>query len=272
MYQVKTNVDKAREDAMQVQKLRFENVCQHSAAGCPDCLGMVAFCRQQGFGCSKLPMTEVCEMARRALPSAYGHLVLGMAFFGMSGVRSLEVTLKERFLETAVSHLQHCDQTHIGCLYLGSACGRLRKMDDAFRAFEKGSKIGFGIICMLQYGECYSTGFGVAQDKAKGHRIWEQALKKGATLPDAFYREWESSCKADHVDHFTRLLATDASSTPVPADSGKDEAVCRSCLSGIMCDMSTYSVCTAISCVICLPTLSTCRWSGAMCSSPGQTR
>jgi hypothetical protein len=82
---------------------------------------------------------------------------------------------------------------------------------------------------------------------AKGDRIWEQAIQKEATLPDALYREWQSSCRVDHVDYFTRLLATNASSTPVLANSGKEEAVCRSCLTGIMCDMST---CTALHCNI----------------------
>jgi len=173
-------------------------VDHHGSSGCQHCLGMWAFCQLHTTDPTdtRPDLVEVvCDKARKALPSAYGHLVLGLVFSGVAGLRSMSAEDRQFFLLRSISHLQHCVHLHIGCLYLGQAYAKVGSREGAFNAFQKGTKLGIQVLCVRASAECYKTGFGVEQDHLRSQKIAKAVEKDGPTVKDVFYKEWEKNVK-----------------------------------------------------------------------------
>ena len=196
-YNQKCDILKAisRTDAARAQSV-VSVTAHHGLTGCQHCLGMQAFCQLHLIDPNDTRpdlVHVVCEKARNALPSAYGHLVLGLVFSVVAGLRSLPADDRSLFLRGSISHLRHCDHLHIGCLYLGHACVKVGLREDAFNAFRKGSKLGLQVLCLKGSSECYRTGFGVEQDSQEGQRLYREAESEKATFKDVFFKEWEKN-------------------------------------------------------------------------------
>ena len=208
--------------------VRLESVksvrAHHESTGCQHCIGMDAFCMLHHDMPEDRPLVEVvCERAKKALPSAYGHLVLGLVFSVVAGQRSLPLGDKELFLRRSIIHLRHCDHLHIGCLYLGHACVSLGWREEAFVSFKKGSELGLRVLCLMESGECYRTGFGVQQDSRSFQQIRNQVDKDSGTLKAVFFKEWEKNVKSGEtlVEFFKNWVkeVPTISATPVAGSS-----------------------------------------------------
>jgi hypothetical protein len=104
-------------------------------------------------------------------------------------------------------------------LYLGHACYKAGFREEAFRAFEKGSKLGLGVLCLKGRGECYLTGFGVQQDSRKGRSICNEAANEDATLKDMFFKEWEKNVKTgENLEAFFKQLLLTVENNLQPKD------------------------------------------------------
>jgi hypothetical protein len=197
--------------------VRFESMksvrFHHEATGCLDCHAMQAFIRlhNDSPGDTQLDIAQiVCEIAKNTLPSAYGHLVLGLVFSVVAGLRSLPSADRDLSLHRAILHLRHCDHLHIGCLYLGHACAKLGQREAAFKAYQKGSTLGLRVLCMKGTSECYRSGFGVEQDSRQGQKIGREVDSNSGTLKDVFFKEWERNVKSGEnlAEWFKKLLQT----------------------------------------------------------------
>ena len=227
-YLAKTDIYKAvrRTDAARCASFAAV-VAHHESSGCQHCLGMWAFCQ--------LHTTEptdtrpdlvqvVCDKARTALPSAYGHLVLGLVFSGVAGLRSMPADDRQFLLLRSISHLQHCDHLHIGCLYLGQACAKVGSREGAFNAFQKGSKLGIKVLCLMGSAECYRTGFGVEQDHLLSQKIGKAVAKDSPTLKDVFYKEWEKNVKENVVEWLRVWVKEGPTLQAMPVDKSQHKA------------------------------------------------
>jgi hypothetical protein len=196
-------------------------MAHHVSSGCQHCLGMGAFCQLHSTDpndtCLDL-VQVVCEKARKALPSAYGHLVLGLVFSVVAGLRSVSADDRQLFLRRSISHLQHCDHLHIGCLYLGHACAKVGAREGAFNAFQKGSKLGLKVLCLMESAECYRKGFGVEQNSQMSRRIGNAVAKDSPTTKDVFFKEWEKNVKENVVEWFKKWVKEGATLPATPVD------------------------------------------------------
>ena len=222
-YKAKCDIVRAQGRTVSVRIRSGQSVGDHHRdTGCQHCLGMVAFCMLHNDDpedtCPDL-VQIVCETARKALPSAYGHLVLGLVFWVVAGLRRLPSADKELSLQRTLLHLRHCDHLHIGCLYLGHACCKAGFREEAFKAFVKGSKLGLRVLCLKGSGECYLTGFGVQQDSIKGRSICNEAANEDATLKDMFFKEWEKNVKTgENLEAFFKKLLLTVENNLQPKD------------------------------------------------------
>lgn len=196
-------------------------MAHHVSSGCQHCLGMVAFCQLHTTDpidtCPDI-VQVVCEKARKALPSAYGHLVLGLVFSVVAGLRSVSADDRQLFLRRSISHLQHCDHLHIGCLYLGHACAKVGSREGAFNAFQKGSKLGLKVLCLMGIAECYRKGFGVEQNSQMSQRIGHAVAKDSPTIKDVFFKEWEKNVKENVVEWFKKWVKDGPTLPATPVD------------------------------------------------------
>lgn len=250
-YVAKCDIDKVIDRTSKVRCESAKSVSAHHLENaCPHCLGMLAFCQLHTCDPSDTRpdlVQFVCERARNALPSAYGHLVLGLVFSVVAGLRSLPADDRVVFLERSIFHLRHCDQLHIGCLYLGHACANLGLREDAFNAFTKGSKLGLKVLCLMESGECYRTGFGVEQDRQVGQRIGNEVAQHSATLKLVFFKDWEKNVKSgENLVEFFKKWVKDGPSGETPTG------------------LWLYPVCYMSHSVTCCLQL----WRNQLCSSP----
>ena len=221
-YNTKNNIVNAVSRTDTARRASFAYVmAHHASSGCQHCLGMVAFCQLHNTApsdtCPDL-VQVVCEKARKALPSAYGHLVLGLVFSVVAGRRSVSADDRQLFLRRSISHLQLCDHLHIGCLYLGHACAKVGSREGAFNAFQKGSKLGLKVLCLMESGECYRRGFGVDQNRQMSQRIGDALAKDSPTTKDVFFKEWEKNVKENVVEWFKKWVKDGLTQPATPDD------------------------------------------------------
>lgn len=196
-------------------------MAHHGSSGCRHCLGIGAFCQLHNSDPSDTRsdlVQFVCEKAKKALPSAYGHLVLGLVFSVVAGRRSVLADDRQLFLRRSISHLQHCDHLHIGCLYLGHACAKVGSREGAFNAFQKGSKLGLKVLCLMESAECYRKGFGVEPNSQMSQKIGHALAKKHPTTKDVFFKEWEKNVKDHAVEWIKQWVKDGLTLTATPVD------------------------------------------------------
>ena len=115
-YKAKCDIGKAQGRTVSVRFRSVKSVGEHHRdTGCQHCLGMVAFCMLHNDDPEDTRpdlVQIVCETARKALPSAYGHLVLGLVFWVVAGLRRLPSADKDLSLQRTLLHLRHCDHLH----------------------------------------------------------------------------------------------------------------------------------------------------------------
>ena len=109
-------------------------------------------------------------------------------------------------------------------MYLGHACAKVGSREGAFNAFQKGSKLGIKVLCLMASADCYKTGFGVEQDYLLSQKIGKAVAKDSPTLKDVFYKEWEKNVKENVVEWLKVWVKEGPTLQAMPVDKSQHKA------------------------------------------------
>jgi hypothetical protein len=109
-------------------------------------------------------------------------------------------------------------------LYLGNACAKVGSREGAFNAFQKGSKLGLKVLCLMGSAECFRKGFGVEQDSIMSQKMVNSAAKDGPTVKDVFFKEWEKNVKENVVEWLKKWVKEAPTLQATPVDKSQHKA------------------------------------------------
>jgi hypothetical protein len=154
----------------------------HQTNRCSDCMGVVSYCQFRGFGCEK--STLACrQLAQEALPSQFGHLVLGMLSMNQWVAGNYESDC-----HIALDHFKYCD-TALG-LYLQGRCLLVQgKPSEAHAVFVKASASGHG-YSFEELAKLYKVGRGCVPSPSSTAECERQAALYRVDMLRHYYFDW----------------------------------------------------------------------------------
>ena len=154
----------------------------HQTNRCSDCMGVVSYCQFRGFGCEK--STLACrQLAQEALPSQFGHLVLGMLSMNQWVAGNYESDC-----HIALDHFKYCDIA-LG-LYLQGRCLLVQgKPSEAHAVFVKASASGHG-YSFEELAKLYKVGRGCVPSPSSTAECERQAALYRVDMLRHYYFDW----------------------------------------------------------------------------------